>query len=77
MIKEINLSLFFKVKFETRKEENILFMPHSTHLWLYGITHVVKDHSDSERRNLLLPLHVLLILISSKGYFTCTIRQTG
>ena len=43
---------------------------------LYGIEHMVKDHSDSERGNLLLP-HGLLILISSKGSFICTIPQTG
>ena len=24
-------------------------MTHSTHLWLYGVIHMVKDHSDSER----------------------------
>ena len=33
---------------------------------------MVKDHSDSERENLLLP-HGLLFLISSKGSFICTI----
>ena len=33
---------------------------------------MVKDHSDSERGNLLLP-HGLLFLISSKGSFICTI----
>ena len=43
---------------------------HSTHfiLRLYGIGHMVKDHSDSERGN-LLPPHGLLILISSKCSF--------
>ena len=32
---------------------------HSTHfiLLLYGIGHMVNDHSDSERGNLLPPLH--------------------
>ena len=33
---------------------------------------MVKDHSDSERGN-PLPPHGLLFLISSKGYFICTI----
>ena len=33
---------------------------------LYGIIHMVKDHSDSERGNPLLS-HGLLFLISSKG----------
>ena len=46
------------------------------YLWLYGIRHPVKDHSDSERGNTLLPTHELLISISSKGSFICTIPQT-
>ena len=33
---------------------------------------MVKDHSDSERGNPLLP-HGLLFPINSKGSFTCTI----
>ena len=37
---------------------------------------MVKDHSDSEKGNLLLP-HRLLLLINSKGSFICTIPQTG
>ena len=37
-------------------------------LWLYGIGYV-KDHSDSERGNLTIPLHGLLIPISSNGSF--------
>ena len=43
---------------------------------LYGVRHVVNDHSDSNRRNLMLP-HGLLFPISSKGSFICTIPQTG
>ena len=41
---------------------------HSTHfyLWLHGIGHMTKDHSDSERRNPLPPLHGLLFSISSR-----------
>ena len=35
---------------------------------------MVKDHSDSETGNLLLP-HGLLFLISSKGYFICIISD--
>ena len=46
------------------------------YLRLYGIGHMVKDHSDSERGNLLLP-HRLLFPISSKGSFICIIPQTG
>ena len=37
---------------------------------------MVKDHSDSEKGNPLLP-HRLLFPISSKGSFICTIPQTG
>ena len=37
---------------------------------------MVKNHSDSERGN-LLPPHGLLFLISSKVFFICTIPQTG
>ena len=46
------------------------------YLRLYGIGHMIKDHSDSERGN-LLPPHGLLFLNSSKGSFICTIPQTG
>ena len=43
---------------------------HSTHFYLqlYGVRHMVKDHSDSERGN-PLPPHGLLFPINSKGYF--------
>ena len=46
------------------------------YLQLYGIIRMVKDHSDSERGNLLTP-HGLLFPINSKGSFICTIPQTG
>ena len=46
------------------------------YLRLYGVRHMVKDHSDSERGNPLSP-HGLLFPISSKGYFICIIPQTG
>ena len=46
------------------------------YLRLYGVIHMVKDHSDSEREN-LLPSHGLLFPISSKGSFICIIAQTG
>ena len=42
------------------------------YLWLYGIRHMVKDHSDSEKGNPLSP-HRLLLSINSKGSFICTI----
>ena len=52
---------------------------HSTHfnLRLYGVEHMVKDHSDGERENSLPPLHRHHFPINSKGYFICTIPQTG
>ena len=60
------------------KEGNVLFNDtlNTFYLRLSGIRHMVKDHSDSERGN-PLPPHGLLFPISSKGYFICTIPQTG
>ena len=61
------------------RKEMFYLTTHSTHflnLQLYGVRHVVKDHSDSEKGN-LLPPHRLLFLISSKGSFIYTIPQTG
>ena len=46
------------------------------YLRLYGVRHSVKDHSDSDKGN-PLPPHGLLFLIDSKGYFICTMPQTG
>ena len=46
------------------------------YLRLYGVRHMVKDHSDSERGN-PLPPHGLLFPISSKGSFICIIPQSG
>ena len=43
---------------------------HSTH-FIYGVGHMVKDHSDSESGN-PLPPHGLLFPISSNGSFICT-----
>ena len=60
-----------------RKEGNVLFNDtlNTFYLQLYGIRNMVKDHSDSERGNLLLP-HRLLLPIGSKRYFICiTHRQ--
>ena len=60
---------------ERRKEGNVLFNDalNTFYLRLYGAEHMVMDHSDSERRNPLPPLHWLLFPISSKGSFICTI----
>ena len=39
-------------------------MTYSTfYLKLYGVGHMVKDHSDSKRGNLLPPLHGLLFML--------------
>ena len=61
-----------------RKEGNVLFNDalNTFYLRLYGVRHMVKDHSDSERGN-PLPPHGLLFSINSKGSFICIIAQTG
>ena len=63
---------------EGRKEGNVLFNDalNTFYLRLYGIRHMVKNHSDNERRNPLAP-HGLLFPISSKGSFICIIPQIG
>ena len=70
---------FLETEFLTgRKEGNVLFNNalNTFYLRLYGIRHMVKDHSDSEKGN-PLPPHRLLFLINSNGSFICTIPQTG
>ena len=59
---------------EGRKEGNALFNDalNTFYLRLYGVRHMVMDHSDSERGNPLLP-HGLLFPINSNGSFICTI----
>ena len=51
-----------------RKEGNVLFNDalNTFYLRLYGVGHMVKDHSDSERGN-PLPPHRLLFPFSSKA----------
>ena len=69
----------FNIKgMECVKEGNVIFNDalNTFYLWLYGVRHMVKDHSDSERGN-PLPQHGLLFSIKSKGSFICTIPQTG
>ena len=44
------------------------------YLGLYGVGHMVKDHSDSEREN-PLPPHGLLFTINSNGFYICTIHR--
>ena len=60
------------------REKNVLFNDalNTFYLRLYGIRHMVKDHSDSEKGNPLSP-HRLLLSINSKTSFICTIPQTG
>ena len=60
------------------REKNVLFNDalNTFYLRLYGVGHMVKDHSDSEKGNPLSP-HRLLLSISSKGSFICTIPQSG
>ena len=61
-----------------RKEGNVLFIDalNAFYLRLYGVRHMVKEHSYSERGN-PLPPHRLLFPISSKGSFRCIIPHTG
>ena len=63
---------------EGRKKGNVLFNDalNTFYLLLYGVRHMVKDHSDSEKGN-PLPPHRLLFPINSKGSFICTIPQIG
>ena len=64
---------------ERERERNVLFndaLNTFYNLRLYGVRHMVKDHSDSEKGN-PLPPHGLLLLINSKGSFIFTIPQTG
>ena len=60
------------------RKETFYLTTHSTHFYLrlYGVRHMFKDHSDSEKGN-LLPPHRLLLSINSKGSFICIIPQRG
>ena len=71
-------SFYSKRRKEGRKDGNVIFNDalNTFYLRLYGVRHMVKDHSDSERGN-PLPPHRLLFSINSKGSFICTIPQTG
>ena len=75
---KIDLYICIQTSCITRKERNVLFKDafNTFYLRLYGVRHIVKDHSDSERGN-PLPPHGLLFQISSKGSFICIIAQTG
>ena len=62
----------------SKRERNVLFNDalNTFYLRLYGVRHMVRDRSDSEKGNPLLP-HMLLLSINSKGSFICAIPQTG
>ena len=59
---------------EREREKCFLFNDalNTFHLRLYGVIHMVKDHSGSEKGN-PLPPHRLLLSINSKGSFIFTI----
>ena len=63
---------------ERKGKEMFLFNDalNTFYLRLYGVRHMVKHHSDSERGN-PLPPYGLLFPIDSKCSFICTIPQTG
>ena len=67
-----------KVMCVAARERNVIFNNalNTFYLRLYGVRHMVKDHSDSEKGNPLQP-HRLFLSINSKGSFICTIPQTG
>ena len=73
-----NAGQSLRSKREERRERNVLCNDalDTFYLRLYGVRHMVKDHSDSEKGN-PLPPHRLLLSINSKGSFICTIPQTG
>ena len=68
----------FYLQLYGRKEGNVLFNDalNPFYLRIHFVRQMVKDHSDSERGNSLLP-HGLLFFISMKGSFICTIPHTG
>ena len=78
LVNKVSKYCALQVGYIIRKEGNVLFNDalNTFYLRLYGVRHMVKDHSDSEKGN-PLPPHRLLFPISSKGSFICTIPQTG
>ena len=60
------------------KEGNVLFNDalNTFYLRLYGVGHMVKDHSDSERGNRCRHIGYTF-RNNSKGSFICNIPQTG
>ena len=80
MMEKTGLYLLVKRQMYLARERERNFLYNDTlntfYLRLYGVRHMVKDHSDSEKGN-PLPPHRLLLSINSKGSFICTIPQTG
>ena len=70
IIKKIALYVARLVRIVKERKGNILFndVLNTFYIRLYGVIHMVKDHSDSERGN-RLPPHGLLFPISSKFFF--------
>ena len=54
-----------------RKEENVLFNDalNTFYLRLYGVRHMVNDHSDSEKGNPLPPHRLLFPRVQQQGFF--------
>ena len=69
--------LFLIPASEREREKMFLFNDalNTFYLRLYGVRHMVKDHSDREKGN-PLPPHRFILSINSKGSFICTIPQT-
>ena len=78
MASDIWLRTILIVRKERERERNVLFNNalNTFYIRLYGVRHMVKDHSDSEKGN-PLPPHRLLFPINSKGSFIWIIPQTG
>ena len=81
LIRSNNLSylfiIFVVLKIFMQEGRTILFNNAFNTFYLFGIIHILKDHSDSQRGNTLLLLHELLFSIRNKGIFICTILKTG
>ena len=73
----VTIFSLLELRMPSCEREMFYLMTHSTHfIYDYMASDMVKDHSDSEKGN-SLPPHRLLLSINSKGYFICTIPQTG
>ena len=77
-ILSVKTAMIHQSKGERERERNLLFNDtlNTFYLRLYGIRHMVTDHSDSEKGN-LLPPHRLFLSINNNGSFICTIPHTG